>query len=368
MFGLPEGVELKMNIHNSLCYVVGYFVMVSSIAACEGGSSSSISVTAHDAAASVPAPVIFPSSSDVFYGINGHWIRGGSYALASPVLQKDQLGSLRTKMYRNEVFDEASAITLAEFARTMASIGGITVYPVIIQNLTFADEQSAYNASYKLAQEIVRVQRYAHYEVTNELAPQCLVGWVDGVLNTQYDNEKFKIARGIIRGLIAGIKSIDSTGKIIIGGNTWMHYAFDQMLASGTQPDGTTGHPMVSWDITSWHWYSEQGSIEHACGGTGCYNVIGVLQSFGKPIWMTEVGMRPDFPGTQREAGAYLADNMLGALLAIAPKYDIESLQIYELYDDPPGGEGAYGIMQNDARTPKPAWTAVREFIWTHPR
>ena len=59
---------------------------------------------------------------------------------------------------------------------------------------------------------------------------------------------------------------------------------------------------------------------------------------------------------------------MLGALLAIAPKYDIESLQIYELYDDPPGGEGAYGIMQNDARTPKPAWTAVREFIWTHPR
>ena len=144
-----------MNIHNSLCYVVGSFVLVSSIAACGGGSSSSTSATAHDAAASVPAPVIFPSSSDVFYGINGHWARGGSYALASPVLQKDQLGSLRTKMYRNEVFEEASAITLAEFARTMASIGRITVYPVIIQNLTFADEQSAYNASYKLAQEIV---------------------------------------------------------------------------------------------------------------------------------------------------------------------------------------------------------------------
>ncbi|WP_244808325.1 hypothetical protein [Caballeronia zhejiangensis] len=206
-----------MNLYNSFCYVVGSFVLVSSIAACGGDSSSSTPATSHDASESVPSPVIFPSSSDVFYGINGHWVRGGPYALASPALQKDQLGSLRAKMYRNEVYDEGSAIMLAEFAQTMASIGKITVYPVIIQTLNFADEESAYNASYKLAQEIVGVQRYAYYEVTNELAPQCLLGWVDGVWNTQYNNEKFKIARGVIRGLIAGIKSLDATGKIIIG-------------------------------------------------------------------------------------------------------------------------------------------------------
>jgi hypothetical protein len=308
-----------------------------------------------------------PSASDQFYGINGHWTRGGSYALASPALQKDQLGSLRTKMYRNEVFDQPSAVSLANFARTMATTGKITVYPVILQTLNFPDEQTAYNASFTLAQQIVSVQRYAFYEVTNELAPQCLIGWVDGVKNKQYDNAKFQIARGVIRGLIAGIKSVDATGKIIIGGNTWMHYAFDQMLASGTQPDGTTGHPVVTWDITSWHWYSEQGSIEHACGGTGCYNVAATLHALGKPIWLTEIGMRPNFAGTPQQAADFMSNNMLGALLAIAPQYDIESMQVYELYDDPPGGEGAYGIMLNDARTPKSTWAAVRDFIRAHP-
>ena len=299
--------------------------------------------------------------------MNGHINRDGPYTATSLSQQLAQLKDLNVTLYRNDVSNVEGAKKLASVAQTYAQ-SGVTVYPVILQTLAFPDENTAYQASYTLAQQIVEVQRYAWYEVTNELAPSCLVGWVDGVRSTDYGNACFQIARGVIRGMIAGIKSVDPDGKIIIGGNTWMHYGFDVMLASGTQPDGTSGHPVVTWDITAWHWYSEQGDIRNACGGTGCYNVIGTLQSFGKPIWINEVGMRPSFPGTPDEAAAFMSNNMMGALLAIAPQYGIQSLQVYQLYDDPATGEGPYGIMLNDGITPKPVYTAVKNFIAANPR
>ncbi|WP_244197725.1 lipopolysaccharide biosynthesis protein [Caballeronia ptereochthonis] len=316
---------------------------------------------------SAPAAVIAPAGS-IFYGMNGHINAGGAYAAASPALQLSQLKDLNVTLYRNDVSSQAEAVKLASLAQTMQP-SGVTVYPVLLQLVkNFSDEETAYQASYTLAQQIVNVQKYAYYEVTNELAPQCLVGWVDGVHSTDYDNRCFQIARGIIRGMIAGIKSVDPAGKIIIGGNTWMHYGFDQMLANGTQPDGTNGHPVVTWDITAWHWYSEQGDIRHACGGSGCYDVIGTLKSFGKPIWINEVGIRPDFPGTPDQAATFLYNDMLNALMSIAPQYDIESLQVYELYDDPPTGQGPYGIMLNDGTTHKPDYAAVRNFIAAKPK
>ena len=331
------------------------------LCACGGGSGD-----AGSAAVNAPQPSIPPAlASNITYGINGH-NDSGAYAISSTTLQRSQLLDLGVKMYRIDVHDTSSAANLADVAKTMGA-GGITVYPVILIGLDFASESDAYNGGYALGRQIVGVQRYAYYEVTDELAEQCLVGWVDGVRSTDFDNGRFQIARGVIRGLIAGIKSLDQQGKIVIGGNTWMHYGFDVMLANGTQPDGTTGHPTVTWDITAWHWYSEQGDITNACGGTGCYNVIGTLKSFGKPIWINEVGIRPDFPGTLQQAADYLSNNMLGALRSISAQYGITSLQVYELYDDPPDGEGPYGIMLNDGITPKPAYAAFKSFVAANP-
>ncbi len=302
----------------------------------------------------------------MFYGMNGHanWV--GPYQTSTPEQQAAQLRDLNMTMYRNDISNVAGAKNLAKFAKIMAQ-SGVMVYPVILQDLNFADENSAYQASFTLAQQIVSVQQYAYYEVTNELAPTCLVGAVDGVNPADYHNDCYRIARGVIRGLIAGIKSVDAVGKIIIGGNTWMHLGLDTMLANGTQPDGTSGHPIVTWDITAWHWYSEQGDITHACG-IRCYNVVGTLLSFGKPIWINEVGMRPDFPGTVDQAATYMANDMMGRLLSIAPQYNIQSIQVYELYDDPPTGQGPYGIMLNDGVTKKPVYTALKNFIAANPR
>jgi hypothetical protein len=167
--------------------------------------------------------------------------------------------------------------------------------------------------------------------------------------------------------MIAGIKSVDTSGKIIMGGGTWLHYGFQQMLAAGMEPDGSGGHPVVDWDITAWHWYSEQGDITNACGGTGCHNVLAALNALGKPIWINEFGVRPNY-GTDQQIAAYLVGNrMMAQFVALASTYDIESIQSYELYDDPVGGEGAFGLLKNDGVTQKPAYAAYKSFVATNP-
>lgn len=307
------------------------------------------------------------NTASIFYGANGHNNEGGAYDISSPALQLSQLNDLGVKLYRNEVYSQASANHLASVAQTMAA-GGVTVYPVMLMGIDFNNENDAYNAGFALGQQTATAYRYPYYEVSNELGADCLTGNVDGVYPQHYVNAKFMIARGVIRGMIAGVRSVDTTAKILMGGGAWMHYGFNQMLANGTQPDGTTGHPVVDWDITAWHWYSNQGDITNACGGTGCHNVLAALQQMGKPIWINEFGVRPDL-GSDQQIASYLTGNlMMAQFVALASQYNIQAIQTYELYDDPPGGEGAYGLIKNDGSTVKAGYTSFKSFVAANPR
>lgn len=299
--------------------------------------------------------------------MNGHNNEGGAYDISSPAVQLAQLQDLGVKYYRNEVYSQGTANKLANIA-AMMDAGGVTVYPVLLMDYRlFANETQAYNAGFALGQQTATSRRYPYYEVTNEIEAEALSGNVDGVYPQQYDTGTFRIVRGIIRGMIAGIKSVDTSGKIILGGGTWLHYGFAQMLAAGMEPDGSINHPVVDWDITAWHWYSEQGDITNACGGTGCHNVLQALKAFGKPIWLNEIGVRPNY-GSDQAIAAYLTGNtMMAQFVALASTYDIESVQTYELYDDPVGGEGNYGLLKNDGVTPKAAYAAYKSFVAAHP-
>ncbi|WP_250517477.1 hypothetical protein [Caballeronia sp. INDeC2] len=331
------------------------------------GGASSPAVSAPDPASGTGDTTTPPVSARLFYGVNGHNNEGGAYDISSPALQLAQLQDLGAKLYRNEVYSQGTANKLAGIAQLMAA-GGVTVYPVMLMGIdTLHSETEGYDAGFTLGQQTATSRRYPYYEVTNEMEAELLVGNVDGVYPQQFDIVKFRILRGVIRGMIAGIKSVDTSGKIIMGGGTWLHYGFQQMLAAGMEPDGSTGHPVVDWDITAWHWYSEQGDITNACGGTGCHNVLAKLQALGKPIWINEFGVRPNY-GTDQAIAAYLVGNrMMAQFVALASTYGIESIQSYELYDDPVGGEGAFGLLRNDGSTQKPAYAAYKSFVATHP-
>lgn len=329
------------------------------LTACGGGDNTS----------ATNSPQIDASiQSSLFYGINGHNNEGGAYDISSPTLQLSQLKDLGVKIYRNEVYNQASANKLASIAKTM-NASGITVYPVMLINgINYKTEQQAYTAGFLLGQQTAIAYQYPYYEVSNELDSSTLNGNVDGVYPQQFDNTKFQLQRGVIRGLIDGVKSIDTKGKIVMGGGAWLHYGFDQMLFNGTEPNGTTGHPTVKWDITAWHWYSDQGDITNACGGTGCHNILSTLTQFGKPIWINEFGVRPSY-GTDSQIASYLVGNkMMSEFTTIASQYNIQSIQMYELYDDVAGGEGAYGLIKNDGKTQKANYALFKQFVATHPK
>ncbi len=48
-----------------------------------------------------------------------------------------------------------------------------------------------------------------------------------------------------------------------------------------------------------------------------------------------------------------------------ASKYNIQSIQAFELYDSQ---EGNYGMVQSDGKTKKPVYTALKSFIANHPK
>jgi hypothetical protein len=332
------------------------------LAACGGGSESAVDA-ATAKAATPEATAKAATTGTIFYGMNGHITNGGAYDGTPYATQLSQLQDLGVKIFRNDVYNLASAKVLANVAKQFAA-GGVQVYPVMLLGLSYNTEQDAYNAGFTMGQQTAQTYKYAYYEVGNELDSPALAGNYDGNVWNQYSNQPFMIARGVMRGMIAGVKSVDKSAKIIVDG-TWKHIAFFQMLADGSQPDGTHGHPTISWDITAWHWYSDMGDMTHACGGTGCHDVLGILASFGKPVWINEYGVRPEY-GTNDAIASYLSGSMMMTqYYTYASKYNIQSIQSFELYDSQ---EGNYGMLQSDGVTKKPAYTAVKNFIASHPK
>ena len=332
------------------------------LAACGGGSESAVDAATGKSSALPEATAKAATATPIFYGMNGRNTNGGAYDATPVATQLAQLKDLGATIYRNDVYSLNSAKVIANMAQTMAA-SGVTVYPVIMMGTGFNTEQDAYNASYTLGRQVAGTYKYKYYEVGNELEAPALNGNVDGVKWNQYNNQPFVLARGVIRGLIAGVKSVDSSAKIIVNG-TWLHYSFFQMLMDGSQPDGTHGHPTVNWDITAWHWYSNQGDMTHACGGTGCYNMLSILHSFGKPVWINEFGVRPNY-GTNPQIASYLSGNlMMTQFQSLASTYNIQSIQGFELYDD---SEGNFGMMMSDGQTPKDAYYAYKNYVAGHP-
>ena len=330
------------------------------LAACGGGDSGLSATTDKSAVPNSTAKA--STSTSIFYGMNGHNTNGGAYDVTPAAVQLAQLQDLGVKIYRNDVYNPESAKCVAKIAQTMAA-GGVTVYPVIMLGTDYNSEEDAYNAAYALGQQVAGTYDYKYYEVGNELESQALSGNVDGTVWDQYNNQPFVVARGVIRGMIAGVKSVRPSANIIVNG-TWVHYAFFQMLMDGSQPDGTHGHPTVNWDITAWHWYSDQGDITNACGGSGCYNMLSVLSSFGKPVWINEFGVRPNY-GSVQDIASYLSGSlMMAQYQSLASTYNIQSIQAFELYDD---SEGAFGLFEANGQTAKPAYSAYKDFVASHP-
>ena len=308
-------------------------------------------------------------TTEYFYGVNCHYAYGWNhYGAVAPADLIAQVQSTGLNIIRDNC---SSSTQLTRFKQLAQAAQGtaVQVYPVLTNSVQ-ADESSSYTASYNNAQTMATslVGLVHYYEIGNEwensVSGLFLGG--NGDLPSQYSNSVFIRVRGAVRGLIDGVKSVDPNAVIVSPTGGWLHYGLLQMLWNGTQPDGTSGHSVARWDVTAWHWYSDMNDIENA--GNIHANVLQVLKtSFGKPIWLTEFGVRPNYgDGSEAQKSAFLTGSLgYSKWVSVASTYNIQSVLNYEFYDDT--SEIGYGLYNLDGVTPKQRWTDVHNFIIAHP-
>jgi hypothetical protein len=310
----------------------------------------------------------------IFYGVAGHVSQGGIYGKISDAAQVARLTNLGFTLYAQDVFSPAGAVAVAQLARVARS-QCIGVLAVLTPNFEkTANEKAARDDGYALGHMAATTLKglVQYYQVGNEYDNVTILSG-HGRKPSDYDNAKFMKARGSILGMIAAIKQVDPSARIVMCSVSWLHFGFLDMLYHGTQPDGSRGHEIPQWDITAWHWYSDMGDITSArpgvLGGLGIapgINVLAYLHDvYGKPIWITEFGARPDL--SEEQATQHLiGNNALAGFVKHANDFDIQSVAMYELYDDN-AAEGNYGLIENDGVTSKPRYKAIKRFIESNP-
>ncbi|MCU1556734.1 MAG: hypothetical protein JWN09_729 [Microbacteriaceae bacterium] len=298
----------------------------------------------------------------MFYGINGHPDTAFSPSVLAGVLQ-----GLGCSTYRINVYPGVIQ-TVATIAQELQS-AGITVFPVIDLSpdqggVLFANEGAAYDYGHSGAAQIAgALQPYGvtMYECGNELTQRSYM--LDhandaGTKAADWNNATWPLMRGVMRGMIDGVKSVQPDALCGINFCKSDIGAADA-LWDGMQPDNSGGYPPVRWDITTWHTYESEGDIFHiGTDGAGpSFNLpVYCKARFGRPFMMTE--WNGDNPGSHR--AAYITQR-LGEYLGGRSTDGFQSAMFYTLQDTD------YGIVDLNANPVDPPYTAFTNFVTAHP-
>lgn len=340
-------------------------------------------------------PITDIGGASNFWGVNGHltwnWTPNAQgYLKANWAQSCLRMLELGTKVYRNGYgwSEDASGNitgsdgnTFVDFITNFAQPCGLKVSPVFLMTYNHAsitNEVSAYNFGFARAVEAATKLKglVPWYEIANEIEVYALTG--RGGWYADYDTTKFNQLRGLLRGTVAGIKSVDTVTPIMGPAGTWMHQAFHENLLQGKGPDGSTGNPTLDWDLTAWHWYTNNyagnDDIEILAGQSGGYNVLARMAGWGKPLYMTEIGAyNSPYADVEQDVSNALTGNFLMTRFwNTRNTYNIKHVSIYQLHDAASAGtpgtnnEMKLGLMANDGVTKKGRFTDVKNFIALH--
>lgn len=329
-----------------------------------GTNGWNVSSDPRGSASSTPA-------TSLFYGMNGHMAyTSGVYATVTPAEQLALLQDLGVTNYRADVYDQADAQALANALTGPFANSGVSILPCMpATNVNLSGtEAEAYTLGYQLAVSVVTPLKglVKYIECGNELD-------ADGIIITPPANSPADFSpacwpayRGVIRGMIDGVKSVDATIQCGVDVGVPLAYPALQMLWNGVTPDGSptgaSGATPVRWDVTMYHWYESSGDIQGA-GANGSINVLEILaQSFGLPIWLTEWGFVPsDTPAGQ----ASYVTAKLNEYYSVREQYNLQSVMMYELIST--SSTDDFGLIATDGTTKSPAYAAFKSFTAANP-
>lgn len=317
----------------------------------------------------------------LFYGMNIHHTASIYQSLGTaPVV--GYLQDLGCTVARTDVYDPNDS-TIVSWCSAL-SAGGITPLPILISARVDGDETTSYNNGFALGQGIAnKVKAYtSYYEMGNEIDDQCSPN-LDGLTPACYNLAQWQGARGALRGVYAGVKSVQSGATLIFAGVTVLDEGFINGMATGVDPSGS-GHPVVSFDATGWHWYETSGDPTNTgssggaapcgspngglnmlkfAGGLGDGTPSGTSQFSARSAWWTEIGNAA--ADSQSQQSAYVTA-ILTQLYNNRVAYNITNFCWYELIYVA-GSGGNYSLINSDGVTKRTAYTTFKNFVAAHP-
>ncbi|MBV8190361.1 MAG: hypothetical protein JO339_24170, partial [Alphaproteobacteria bacterium] len=257
------------------------------------------------------------STTDFTWGVNAH---DRSWNMLSTSQELDVAQSMGLTSLRVDIYDASqSTMDWLSSLVTEASSRGMTIMPVIVpptDTSLLTDESTAYAWGQQVGSALAMAFPHLTWEAGNEMDEYAINDGTTGQSASDYDNARYDIALGAIKGLSDGIHQADPTAQVAVG-ITGIHYAFLQRLAS----DG------VSWDITSEHYYIGHGDTQIP---QELDSVLSQFTQFGKPIMVTEFNqVDGSMLSPTEEANTLVA--MMSTMKSLAAKYDIIGGYIYEL-------------------------------------
>jgi hypothetical protein len=308
-----------------------------------------------------------------FYGANGHF----DY----PQSPEEQIGFLRNMgmepgFYR--VAYEGSEQSLDYLERMAQALQATDIQMICCIDLSMTDdtgelfvtEGAAYGAGYAMGEAAARALvplGVTIFECGNELDAKngirVPVQSVQGGVTEDFDNDIFPVLRGVLNGCMTAVRDVAGF-TVLIGSNafTACSFACADMLWDGTQPDGTSGHIPLRWDVTCWHNYACYGSLLEMSMDyeKPNANVLDHLRcKYGVPIFITEWNADEDDSDDDRtaHASAFLAD-----MHAWRDTFDVRAVIVYQLVCGDP-----WGVVQGDGTVVENFGTTVRDFIAANP-
>ncbi|WP_144107636.1 hypothetical protein [Paraburkholderia sp. BCC1886] len=302
-----------------------------------------------------------------FYGINGHY----DYTY-TPAQLVTILKSMGCTSYRVGCTDDPNQLNAVIKIAQAFQTAGIKLLVLVNQglwdsnNVWLGTEAKAYTRAYTCGATVANALKaygVTIYECGNELTRQSAT-IIDstnaGTKAVDFNNTNWPVMRGVMRGLIDGVKSAQPTAKCGINFCVADIGAADA-LWEGMAPNGTGGYPKVRWDITTWHNYEVYGDIFNIGSdgsGPGFDLPTYCKARYGVPFIITEWNTGPEKSEAYR---ANYVTTQLGEFYAARKTHNIQSVMYYVL----DSGDSTYGIMVNG--TPlSPTYSAFTSFTAAH--
>ncbi|MBN3752093.1 hypothetical protein G3N95_04015 [Paraburkholderia sp. Tr-20389] len=312
--------------------------------------------------------VAVAAQAGMFYGINGHY----DYTY-KPAQLVSILKGIGCTTYRVGCTDDPAQISAVSKLAQAFQSNGISLLVLInmgiydSNNNLFPSESAAYNRGLQAAMSIANaLKQYGvtMYECGNELTRQnaTVLDFTNaGTKAIDFNNLNWPVMRGAMRGMIDGVKAVQSSAKCGINFCVADIGAADA-LWDGMQPDGTGGHPKVRWDITTWHNYEVYGDIFNIGmdgAGPGFDLPTYCKARYGVPFMITEWNTGPE--KAQDYRASYITKT-LGSFYQGRKAHNVQSVMYYIL----DSGNNTFGIMK-DGVALNPPYSAFASFVSGNP-